>query len=465
MKKIKITKKTILVILGCFLTFGFLLVVIIVKILIPFKPSFYSYSSYADYETIKQINKNYTYKEYGSVEEFEFAFENNKVIAGITSDYSIISLIIDGKVAPISKEIKEMNNLENEWESYFNESTIEQMNFYNQFLDENVQKRLNEIFPDYGQNYNFKFSDFVVPYFINDRLIAYDTTKIFGQKNLPINPLNEHFSNEEYPSLENALKLLKMEAKNKFKIQWTKNERENTVIGSTIDDPKNNWNTKIDDKNYNELLDNFANIVYNGTEAQMSNPNVNIFETDSDVVLNNVINPNSNISIALLYNGDALDAYYGSDNFEGIEDGDRLRIIRTKYTVRILDAFVVSSSLNTNEKEKLLKNFNDSLFNGMFLSCDDLIEKTQLGENVYELNGIMRIFDYVNYTPSAKGAYEFIYEDYFLLENDEIDEIARCIYIVPSTVENKIYVKGIEPIEKEVLSKLTLAFQRKLNGK
>ena len=35
----------------------------------------------------------------------------------------------------------------------------------------------------------FKFSDFVVPYFINDKVIAYDTTKILNQKNTNNNPL------------------------------------------------------------------------------------------------------------------------------------------------------------------------------------------------------------------------------------------------------------------------------------
>ena len=45
------------------------------------------------------------------------------------------------------------------------------------------------------------------------------------------------------------------------------------------------------------------------------------------------------------------------------------------------------------------------------------------------------------------------------------DEIARSIFQVSSTNEQLgIYVKNLSPIDKETLSKLTLAFQKKLNG-
>ncbi|MBD5423119.1 MAG: hypothetical protein HDR43_01330 [Mycoplasma sp.] len=452
-------KKIIILVATSILSITFLVVILVLKIVFPFKPSFYAYSSYVDERTMKQINEKYTYKEYSTVNDFEYAIENNKAIAGITSDYSIISLINNGKIVPIRKQIEEINNLKLNWTDYFTEESVSQMNDYDKYISEDIQKRLREEFGEYGENYTFKFSDFVVPYFINDKVIAYDTTKVLNKKDTSDNPFN--FSN--YPTLEEALREL-TSVKSDIKIQWTKNERENIVNGPTIDNPGNKWSTEIDNNNYQKWVEDFATIILDGTNAPISDIKRNLFETDSDIILNNLINPSSKIDAAFIYNGDALDAYYGHDNFQEIQDGDRLRIIRTKYTIRILDCFVVSSSISKEERKNLLTDFNSWLFNGMFSSKDEL---TFINPNIiYEQDGIMRIFDYVNYTVAAKGPYEYIYENYFLdEENGKVDDIARSIYkVAKNDPDQGIYVRSLAPIEKETLSKLTLLFQQKLNG-
>ena len=436
----------------------FVILIITIKSIFLFKPSFYAYSSYVDEKTMNQINKNYTYKEYGTISEFEYAFGNNKAISGITSDYLIISLIKEGKVSPISNKLMKMNNLENQWESYFSDTTIEQMRLFDQYIDQETQNMLNQKYKEYGGNYNFKFSDFVVPYFINDKVIAYDTTKILNQKNTNNNPLGF----DKVPTLKEALSKIH-EKSIDFKIQWTKNERENIVMGSTTNNPESNWDTLINKDNYLNWLDNFTQIVENGTGAKISDIKRNLFDADSDIILNNLINPNSKIDVAYIYNGDALDAYFGNDNFKEIEDGDRLRIIRTKYTIRILDCFIVSSSISENETNKLLEKFNASLFNGMFWSEKQIEEKNEelksKNQSIYEADGILRIFDYVNYTPASKGAYEYIYNNYF-----EGDEIAKEIYKVAENKDTNMFVKNIGPISKEIVSEMSLAFQKKLNG-
>lgn len=457
MKKINWNKKLVLLIIVGILSLGLIVLVLSIKFTNPYKPSFYSYSAYADAKTIKEINKNYTYKEYATAKDFEYAFENNKAIAGVASDYSIISLINNGKVAPIRKQVEEINKLENPWDSYWSEVSLEQMKSYDNLITSETQETLRKSYPEYGSNYTFKFSDFVVPYFINDRVIAVDTKKTLNQVDLSENPFN--FT--EIPTLVDALKKIE-ESSPGTKIQWTKNERENVAMGSSLNNPKNEWSTKIDKENYKELLNNFVLMVEDGTGAKISDVKRNLFDTDSDIILNNLINPASKIEAAIIYNGDALDAYYGHDNFKEVTDGDRVRIIRTKYTLRILDCFVVSSSISANERLNLLTNFNKTLFNGMFLSEKEFEQV----ENPYEMDGMMRIFDYVNYTPAAKGIYQYVYDNYFLdEETNEQDEIARSIYKVASTDESLgIYVKSLEPIDKDVLSKLVLDFQKKLNG-
>lgn len=450
-------KRLLIIILWSIFSLGIVLVILLFKFLNPFKPSFYTYSSYADSETVKNINKHYTYKEYGTAKEFEYYFSNNKAISGVTSDYLIINLINSGKVAPIRKDIEQINKFpEGLWDSFWSDEAIDQMNYYNSYIDQEILKNK---YPEYGQNYIFKFSDFVVPYFINDRLIAFDTKKVMNGLNLGINPLEF----QKIPTLEEALKKLS-EINDNIKIQWTKNEMENVAMGSTINNPESEWDTKITNKNSETLLNNFAQIVQKGTGASMSDVKRNIFDNDSDIILNNLINPTSKIKSAIIYNGDALDAYYGNDNFKEIIDGDRVRIIRTKYTLRILDCFIVTSSISNKERKVLLENFNQTLFNGMFYSEKKLEEINQI-KNVYEMNGIMRIFDYVNYTPAAKGPEQYIYNNYFLDDDGQQDEIARDIYKVSVTNEVLgIYVKPLDPIKPDVLSKIIFEFQKKING-
>lgn len=450
---------------------GLVIIVVVFKFIYTFQPSFYSYSSYVDPQTVKQINKKYTYKEYASANEFEFALENNKAIAGIGSDYSIVSLIRQGKIAPIRKEMEKIIKKQYpfttplSWEDYWTEEAKQQMQEYDKYLKtEETQFFLKEKFndpndPKNPNNYDeFKFSDFVVPYFINDKVIALDTKKIWNKIDMTQEDVIKELKldSQNTPTLEKVLEALNTSNSN-VKIQWTKNERENVVLGDTISNPKEKWNTEITENNYLEWLNNFAKIVKDGTGFSMDNTNKNLFDTDSDIILNNLINPTSKINVTMIYNGDALDAYYGHDNFQSIQDGDCVRIIRSNYTVRVLDCFVVSSSISQNEKEKLLNNFNELLFNGMFSDENELLAKDK---NEFNTSGIIRIFDYVNYTPAAAGAYKYIYNNYF-----EDDEYAKYIYTVAKTDEKLgIYVKGIAPIEKNVLSKLTLAFQKKING-
>lgn len=436
---------------------GLVIIVVVFKFIYTFQPSFYSYSSYVDPQTVKQINKKYTYKEYASANEFEFAMENNKAIAGIGSDYSIISLINQGKIAPIRKEMEKFLNPNKGWEDYWTLGAQQQMKEYDEYLNQSfLQKQFND--PYYKE---FKFSDFVVPYFINDKVIALDTKKIWNKIDMTQEDVIKELKldSQNTPTLEKVLEALNTSNSN-VKIQWTKNERENVVLGDTISNPKEKWNTEITENNYLGWLNNFAKIVKDGTGFSMDNTNKNLFDTDSDIILNNLINPTSKINVTMIYNGDALDAYYGHDNFQSIQDGDRVRIIRSNYTVRVLDCFVVSSSISQNEKEKLLNNFNELLFNGMFNTEKELKKIDEKDEILFNENGIIKIFDYVNYTPAADGAYFYILNNYF-----EDDEYAKYIYTVAKTDEELgIYVKGIAPIEKNVLSKLTLAFQKKING-
>ena len=483
-----------------------LITVVSLKTVNPYKPAFYLFSGYLDEQSKKDIDQKYTVKEYGDVNEFDFAIANQKATAGITSDYLIVNLINEGKIAPLSIEMRELNGQKddttgkvtplnkNDYLNYFTDEAKSQMSFFDKFITKETQERLRKQYPEYGTSYTFTFSDFVIPYFMNDQVYAFDTSKVLGKtyaKGDEINPLGFNLDKDGSPmadTVTEAMKTIVDAAKsngNIPKIQWVKNEIENSILGSEY--KGGTFNTELNENNYLTNLENFSNIVQEATGASMSNNSVNLFETDSDGILNNLINPDNRINIATLYNGDALDAYWGSDNYEGkMEDGDRLRFVRTKNSIQILDAFVVSSDVSADTRKELLEYFNYWMFNYVFKTKDELIAirdalevlpETERKYSFYQLPGMLRIFDFVNYTVSAKGIYDFLLEDYFVIEDEEeaktkadgdagddqepapkIDQIALNIFKLSPNA------KPISPVSKEITSKLTTAFQRKING-
>lgn len=474
--------KKILYLLVSILSFGFVATILSIKLTNPYKSAFYIYSSYVDDQTKKEIDKKYSLKEYGDFNSFDYAIRNHKVIAGITSDYLIINLIKDGKIAPISREIrllyeKKHQPLNEDLSSYFTKETQDQMQQYNNGFggiftglvnDDETQNMLRKKYPEYCEsnpNYVFKIEDFIVPYFINDRVYAFDTKKILGKLfdvGTEKNPLGLQLNNKGLAtSTVDVLKKMFEKGKDVV-IQWTKNEIENSIIGSEYNNLQN-FNTQISEQNYFSLVNNFDAIVKAGTKVPMSNNQTNIFEPDSDVILNNLINPASRIKAAILYNGDALDAYYGHDNFKEIKDGDRLRIVRTENNIRVLDAFIVSSDTTQNQRESLISFFDQHLFNNMFTPLVELEKKyisptSEVDPQIWEQNGIARIFDYVKYTPSALGIFEFIKKYCFKLNDGTDDLVALDIFEVKSNG------KPIAPFDKQVYSKLVSLFQKRLNG-
>ena len=123
-----------------------LITVVSLKTVNPYKPAFYLFSGYLDEQSKKDIDQKYTVKEYGDVNEFDFAIANQKATAGITSDYLIVNLINEGKIAPLSIEMRELNGqkddttgkvtplTKDEYLKYFTDESVEQMNFFNSFI-------------------------------------------------------------------------------------------------------------------------------------------------------------------------------------------------------------------------------------------------------------------------------------------------------------------------------------------
>ena len=109
------SKKVLSWILAPILFFGVLTGAVIYKSLNPYKPAIYNYQSYVNPDLIPEIEKKYSYKEYKNNSEFNNAIDNNKAIAGISTDYMLVDLINTQKVGEM--RFNEKNNVGQTWET------------------------------------------------------------------------------------------------------------------------------------------------------------------------------------------------------------------------------------------------------------------------------------------------------------------------------------------------------------
>ncbi|MDK2819875.1 MAG: hypothetical protein KFW07_03495 [Mycoplasmataceae bacterium] len=421
-------KKIILWLLLPLLSLGLFGGLIVYKGLNNYKPKIYNYQSYINPEFIPVIEKKYSYREYKNNSEFNVAIDNNKAIAGISTDYMIIDLINSKKLAKI--DFKNAFGIEDP-KIFYTDATIKQLDFFDKYIDGDID----------GDGQNDSFWEFIIPVWLNNKVFVYNSSKI--------NDSNIDFKND-YSHI-NILKQLTENGVNG--ISWTNAPIENSVIGSEINNGK--FDTKIDLNNYKQRIEQFSEIVRTGTGHEMNNGKFNIFEDDSDVVLQNVIDPNSFIEASYLFNGDALDAYWSSDNFTNVEDGT-IKLVKPENSPSFIDGFVISSSISKQKQIELLVDMNDVFFRGKFMTKLEIEEELVDGDKI-DWEGIPSIynFDYVNYTPTSKGEYEFILENYFSDENDP--EVVKSFY---SLDMKQIF--PISPLTKELQSKISAEFKRKL---
>lgn len=421
-------KKILLWLLLPFLSLAVLGGVIIYKGLNNYKPKIYNYQSYINPEFIPIIEKKYSYREYKNNSEFNVAIDNNKAIAGISTDYMIIDLINNKKLAKI--DFKAAFGFENP-KIFYTDATIKQLEFFDKYIDGDID----------GDGQDDSFWEFIIPVWLNNKVFVYNSKKI-GDSNIDLKNDYSHI---------NILKQLTQNGVNG--ISWTNAAIENTVIGSEINGGK--FDTKIEFNNFKQRIEQFSEIIKIGTGHEINDGKFNVFEDDSDIVLQNVIDPNSFIKASYLFNGDALDAYWSSDNFTNVEDGT-IKLIKPKNSPSFIDGFVISSSISKQRQIELLNDMNEVFFRGKFMTKSE-IETELVNEDGINWEGIPSIynFDYVNYTPTSKGEYDFIFENYFI--DEDSPEIAKNFYSL-----NVEQIFPISPLTKELQSKISAEFKRRL---
>lgn len=446
---------------------------IVYKFQKPFKPAFYNYKSYLAPDNIKILEDSYDYKQFDTLNQFTKAILTQKAIGGIGSDAQAVQLIRRDKLKKIDY-VKLFTDKTPSWaigktfEEYF--KTAEYKKFQKSLLTQGVWDHLNS--KDYTEALKTKIEDdgresewndgqerklydYFVPYFSQDMVVAYNPFKVESvlkengiiekstdesgeqisllselgkqklyesDKKIIDSLLNEGF-NKNKPIDQKEVRLvdvLKSLSKNNYK-RWeiTDAVRDNMIYGSAYQyDNDNNYidinktgkaNDKNEPKLYKKLIDQFEKLIYDGIGASLTDKNIQ-FIGDGLELLTNLISSSSNVTAAIMYNGDAVDAYFSLDNFASVADGS-IRFIRPKSNILLVDGLVLAKSDQVKEEtyDKLLSKARDSFYQGLSVDGDTLKANYDWSsaEKVEKYHSYIN-FDYVAYTPVFKTLYDYV---------------------------------------------------------
>ncbi|TPR53888.1 hypothetical protein [Metamycoplasma neophronis] len=414
---------------------SFVAVIIVVAVALALKltnryrPSVYNYESYLSPNIIQKLKEKYNYKEFKEINEFTQALTQEKAIAGVGSDFQAAQLIIDKKIQKFNFELIYGKGA-NEWENrkqFYTKTVIKHMEDFDALILstlDNMEKEGRETGfiiqrDSQGKALNYRlgsekpsefnggwdhFYDYILPYYSQDKGVAYNINEN-TRPNLNINLAQEELNEQsEKLSWQDVFHYLRNAKYTHF--GWTNAYIDNLMIGAMTygEDWKNKF-TKVvngtrlfdfNEENYKDAIDSFNKFIFEATGHDIKSTQFNFMSSDGLELLNHLIEPKVGRSdAAVMYNGDALDAYYSEDNFASVEEG-KIRFVRPKYNYLLLDNWILSSGLTREEADEFTKTLAEVLYHNNIGTNGDLqhpmatsleqIEKEFFGDFKEELN-------------------------------------------------------------------------------
>ncbi|AWX42500.1 Uncharacterised protein [Metamycoplasma cloacale] len=360
--------KIILWVFPLIATFILVLTFTLTKGLHAYRPSIYNYESYMSPTIIEKIKKKYNYKEFKEVNEFTQALNAEKAIAGVGSDFQAAQLIIDNKIKKIDFE-RIYGIGANNWElrkHIYRDAIVKHIEDFDKLIFETLQTTApQKILSVKNQTYDVDndgiadhIYEYIIPYYSQDKGIAYNINKT-SRPHLDIdNTLIELEGQSEKLSWKEIINILRKNNYNSF--GWTNAYYDNLMIGAFYD----NWDVPnvFTEKNYKKAIDSFFDFVEKESGHSIKDTKYNYTTGDGLELLNHLIEPKPNRSdAAILYNGDALDAYYSEDNFASVEEGT-IRFIRPKNNYILMDCWIIAKALSENDTNDFLDLLRENIY-------------------------------------------------------------------------------------------------------
>lgn len=379
---------------------------------------FYNYQDYIDGDSdspnpLDVISKSYKYHEFPDLPDFKQAILEERVAAGVGSDYLNAQLAGMGLLQKIDFSrlygiTPDKTVWSHELQKIYTPEVWKQLSAFKikKYVQksggwvvqyDSLGKEINDIDGDGNEDFLWEY---MVPYFTQNKVIAFNPFKL-PDTNIHKTELTTKTQEQietlfqvsgHAPTYAEALAKLKSYGFNKLMI----NDyfRDNLMIGS---EASGTFTGNVANKatglsyinNFKQLLSGWNVIGWETSGVNSLSSLVKGYETDAQV--------------SMLYNGDALYAYNGAD----IENGEgQVRIITPKNPTFLVDGVVIPSYLNGDwlEQTRIYSTLRNALYQGV------LVDSTNPN---YWSNMIFRNFDYVNYTPAFRQLHKFVENNYF----------------------------------------------------
>ena len=415
---------------------------------------------------------NFNYRTFATNEDLERNFSRNYDIA-IPSTYLVAKMANEGKLEPIDWSKFNLYKLDNQG-FRTNQKIMNAADALSLFTEKVVNILTNvywlkDFTPEQGGLLNY-----MVPYFLQDFIFAYKNSeklpisdskyweKIIeyaGKNTGKDKAFNRIALIDDYRSIYSIPRL----------IQTQKNSSNNSSNNSSPTIPtinpgnaNNITNTPVKPENNKT----FSIQEFETTYKYLSDPfegqkNSFLLNTDSNTILNNFADPKGS-DAAILYNGDALYAFQGGDNYS-LEntfekwlkanfnnDQFKLKIVRTNDTLMALDGIVINK--NSKHKEMAYEIIKKVTLEGADMHLYANQQQTEYAENnIFDMDendpelykrGPMLNFSYVQYTSPLKSINEYV-----LNSVDKFDTIGGFFtdsysYLLDDKVLNKTQYKN-----------------------
>ncbi|WP_215778139.1 spermidine/putrescine substrate binding protein [Mesomycoplasma hyorhinis] len=441
------------------------------KVNLPFRPLIMNYESYLSEPGKEELEKDFDYREFGDVSEFTKAIEDKRTIGGVGSDFQIARLVQKNLIQKIDWS-KLFQNSQNEklkkgfktpanyysltkkekeavlarkrrtFESLIRPEIVSHIDEYDKFL---VDEKGNKIDSD-KDGIADRFWEFFVPYYTQDKVIAYTVGDYKNKNNEIVEIKPELLKNEKYREnkafiQEKGIKFLDQTVAEIGKtlreygykyFEWTEAMRDNLLLGS---EKIGNYTGIVTKDNYKQQIDGFVSYIKDITNKNFADLRFNYYSSSGLDLTTNLIDIEKKPEVGFIYNGDALDAHYSKDNFDWLKDGKTINIIRPKNNLTLLDGWILLKDISSDVVDKFYNSLYNSVYKGEDLSENQMfkmaLEKARYKDPEddqiksgyyldYEKLPNLANFDFINYTPSFTNTFEFFKKTYF---NDNVETV------------------------------------------
>lgn len=471
------------------------------------KKTFFNYKSYFHPDYIDELSHQYDYKAFDSINEFTQDIKLNKASAGIGSDMQATQLIkqnllqkIDyldifwpeNEEKPSWAKDKKLNEYINSpeyrkyQESLFTAQVNEHLKSYDNWLATNVLETKDKK--------EVHLVDYFVPYFSQDMVVAYNPKKIKSKLNLDslsddlyqydkliIDEILQQQKNTKTSQTQiNKLDLISIlkGLRNKGYERWalTNSVRDSMVYGSTFIETSVNpltgekeytsehlsgeASTENNKDLYKVWLNAYSNLIKTGIGHSFNSKNIYL-SGDGLEIVNKLVDPNEAPQAAILYNGDAIDAYFANDNDSRALDRN-IRFLRPSGNLLLVDGLIISAHEDQQTYQNIIRDARKYIYGGLqkneqehsWLNIDsEIVEKYAYYHN----------YDNVGYTSAYQCAFDYIKENYFNFDDEESKEIDDKTKAYEQYYAQNLYAIGSESTIIDPLSKNNSLYEYKVH--